>query len=101
MSKSNRSIGNWVHARFEKFLSSGERNFIVASASIAIDAVLTEYQDGASLDELDGVSLTFSDWRFNLRKSNTEPLVRLNIETSGGADSIEARVDMISERLLG
>ena len=101
VSKSGRSLGNWVHARFEKFPSSGERNFTVASASIAIDAVLTEYQDGASLDKLDGVSLTFPDWRFNLRKSNTEPLIRLNVETRGGADSIEARVAMISERLLG
>jgi len=47
------------------------------------------------------VSLAFTEWRFNLRKSNTEPLLRLNVETRGGADSIEARVAMISERLLG
>ena len=101
VSKSGRSLGNWVHARFEKFPSSGERNFTVASATIAIDAVLTEYKDSASLDELDGVSLTFPDWRFNLRKSNTEPLVRLNVETSGNPGGIEARVAEICEKLLG
>ena len=83
VSKSGRSLGDWVRARFEKFPSSGERNFTVGNADIAIGAVLAEYQDGASLDDLDGVSLAFADWRFNLRKSNTEPLVRLNIETSG------------------
>ena len=67
---------------------------------IAIDAVLAKYQDGASLDYLDGVSLAFADWRFNLRKSNTEPLVRLNVETNGDADGIEARVAAICEKLL-
>jgi phosphomannomutase len=100
VSKSGRSLGDWVRARFEKFPSSGERNFTVANADLAIDAVLAKYQDGALLDDLDGVSLSFADWRFNLRKSNTEPLVRLNIETRGSADSIEARLAMISERLL-
>ncbi len=101
LSKSKRSLGDWVRARFEKFPSSGERNFIVSNADVAIGAVFTKYQEGASLDDLDGVSLSFADWRFNLRKSNTEPLVRLNIEIRGGADSIEARVAMISETLLG
>ena len=94
-------MGDWVRERFEKFPSSGERNFTVANADIAIGAVLAKYQDGASLDDLDGVSLAFAEWRFNLRKSNTEPLVRLNIETRGDADNIEARVAMISKRLLG
>ena len=101
VSKSGLSLGDWVRGYFEKFPSSGERNFTVANADIAISTVLAEYQNGASLDNLDGLSLSFADWRFNLRKSNTEPLVRLNIETRGPADSIEARVAMISERLLG
>ena len=100
VSKSSRSLGDWMHARIEKFPSSGERNFTVANADIAIDAVLAEYQDGALLDDLDGVSLSFADWRFNLRKSNTEPLVRLNVEASGGVVGIEARVAAISEKLL-
>ena len=100
VSKSGRSLGDWVRARFEKFPSSGERNFTVGNADIAIGAVLAEYQDGASLDDLDGVSLAFADWRFNLRKSNTEPLVRLNVETSGDAGGIEARVAAICEKLL-
>jgi len=101
VSKSGRSLGDWVRARFEKFPSSGERNFTVANADIAIGAVLAKYQDGASLDDLDGVSLAFAEWRFNLRKSNTEPLVRLNVETSGDAGGIEARVAAICEKLLG
>ena len=101
MSKLGCNLSDWVGLRFEKFPSSGERNFIVANADLAIDAVLTEYQDGASFDDLDGVSLSFAAWRFNLQKSNTEPLVRLNVEMCGSAKGIEARAAMISKKLLG
>ena len=100
VSKSGRSLRDWVRGRFEKFPSSGERNFAVANPDIAIDAVLAEFRNGESMDDLDGVSVAFADWRFNLRKSNTEPLVRLNIETRGSANAIEARVAMICEKLL-
>ena len=48
--------------------------------------------DALSLDETDGVSLVFTDWRFNLRRSNTEPLVRLNIEARGASESLKWRV---------
>jgi phosphomannomutase len=72
--------------------SSGERNFTVENAERAIAAVIDTFEAGATLDETDGVSLEFADWRFNLRKSNTEPLVRLNVEARGGAVDIEARV---------
>jgi phosphomannomutase len=100
VSKSGRSLRDWVRGRFEKFPSSGERNFTVTNPDIAIDAVLAEFRNGESVDDLDGVSVAFADWRFNLRKSNTEPLVRLNIETRGSANAIEARVAMICEKLL-
>ena len=60
-------------------------NFKVADAGAAIDRVLSTYRaDALSVDETDGVSLAFADWRFNLRYSNTEPLVRLNVEGRGG-----------------
>ena len=61
-------------------------NFTVANADKAIAAVLARYEEAAkSLDRTDGVSLEFETWRFNLRKSNTEPLVRLNAEARGDA----------------
>jgi len=47
------------------------------------------------------VSLAFADWRFNLRQSNTEPLVRLNIESRGGSDGLTARVADIAALLGG
>lgn len=99
VSVSGKSLAEWVRDRFEKFPSSGEINFKVADADAAIAAVLEKYREGALVDEMDGVSLAFEDWRFNLRKSNTEPLVRLNVEARGGTKIIDCRVDEIS-RLL-
>ena len=102
VSKSGRSLADWVRDRFAAFPSSGETNFRVADAGAAIDRVLAAYRDEAlSLDETDGVSLAFADWRFNLRRSNTEPLVRLNIESRGGSDGLADRVSDIAELLGG
>ena len=102
VSKSGRSLADWVRDRFAAFPSSGETNFRVADAGTAIDRVLAAYRDDAlSLDETDGVSLAFADWRFNLRRSNTEPLVRLNIESRGRSEGLAALVSEIADLLGG
>ena len=102
ISKSGSSLGDLVRDCFTKFPSSGEINFRVDDAGGAIDRVLAAYSGGAvSLDETDGVSLAFEDWRFNLRRSNTEPLVRLNVEGRGNAAGLELRVEAIAELLGG
>ena len=77
-------------------------NFKVADAGKAIENVLSAYRaDALSIDETDGVSLAFDDWRFNLRRSNTEPLVRLNVEGKGKADALDAHVSKIVDLLGG
>ena len=102
VSNSNRSLGDWVKDRFAAFPSSGEVNFRVENATQAISKVLQAYGSNAiSIDEPDGVSLAFENWRFNLRHSETEPLVRLNIETKGCAENLELKVKEISELLGG
>ena len=102
VSRSERSLGDWVKDRFAAFPSSGEMNFIVSDAGTAIKKVFSDYRaDALSVDEMDGVSLAFADWRFNLRRSNTEPLVRLNIESRGSSDSLAARVADIADLLGG
>ena len=74
----------------------------LANADKAIVNVLSAYRpDALSIDETDGVSLAFEDWRFNLRRSNTEPLVRLNVEGRGNADALEAHVSAIVDMLDG
>jgi phosphomannomutase len=102
LSRSERSLGDWVKDQFAAFPSSGEMNFKVADAAEAIENILSAYRAGAnSIDKTDGVSLAFDDWRFNLRRSNTEPLVRLNVEGKGNVETFETHVKAISDLLGG
>ena len=66
----------------------------------AIDRVLAHIEKGCFFDDTDGVSLAFNNWRLNLRSSNTEPLLRLNVEGRGDANLIQAKVRNIA-RIIG
>ena len=64
--------------------------------------ILAAYADQQlALDQTDGVSLEFPDWRFNLRCSNTEPLLRLNVETRGDAELLERRTGELRALIAG
>ena len=96
----NQSLGDLVKDRVSSFPSSGEINFKVKDADSSITSVLENYRSQAkTLDEIDGFSLTIDDWRFNLRKSNTEPLVRLNVESKGTSINLNEQVKKISKLL--
>jgi len=64
---------------WDKYFVSGEINTKVESVQAILEKAKEKYADG-EINEIDGVSMEFSDWRFNLRGSNTEPLIRLNVE---------------------
>ncbi|PCI60810.1 MAG: phosphomannomutase CpsG [Gammaproteobacteria bacterium] len=84
LSKKKVTLQSLVQSRMDRFPSPGEINSKVSDADTAIERVFNEYKDKAiKEDRTDGLSLEFEDWRFNLRLSNTEPVVRLNIETRG------------------
>jgi phosphomannomutase len=84
MSDTGRTLSQLVGERMKAFPASGEINRRVPDAPSTIAAVLAKYQPGAkSIDHTDGVSVEFDRWRFNLRSSNTEPLIRLNVESRG------------------
>ncbi len=77
-------LADLVAARRTAFPSSGEINFHLDDPKSAIARVRTRHEPQArSVDETDGISLDMGDWRFNLRSSNTEPVVRLNMESKG------------------
>ena len=99
ISKTGKNLRDLVADRFEKFPSSGEMNFKVADADKTITSVMTEYQSIAELDTMDGISLSFSGWRFNLRKSNTEPLVRLNVESRGNAGALAEKIELLKSKI--
>jgi phosphomannomutase len=83
-----------VNARMRAFPCSGEINFQVADATARIAQIRAAYADQQPVvDETDGLSLEFPEWRFNLRSSNTEPLLRLNVETRGDAELLARRTE--------
>lgn len=102
ISKSNRSLSSLVDSQIMTFPSSGEINFRVEDANASIEKVLASYSKKAlSLEKLDGISLVFKDWRFNLRKSNTEPLIRLNAESRGHPENLSEKVNKIAAIIGG
>ena len=84
MSETGKTLSQLVGERMRLFPASGEINRRVPDVPGTIAAVLAQYQPTAlSVDRTDGVSVEFDRWRFNLRGSNTEPLIRLNVESRG------------------
>jgi phosphomannomutase len=92
LSKKKTSLKALVSERMAKFPSPGEINSKVADADEAMTRVYEAYKaDAIAEDHIDGLSLEFDEWRFNLRKSNTEPVIRLNVETRGDKDLMEEK----------
>jgi phosphomannomutase len=84
ISRSGKTLSELVGERMRLFPCSGEINRRVPDGNAAIAAVKARYAPKAlSEDYTDGLSLEFADWRLNLRSSNTEPLIRLNVESRG------------------
>lgn len=82
LSRSGASLAELVSERMAAYPCSGEINRRVADAPRLMRKLRDRYADAAlHEDNLDGVNLEFADWRFNLRMSNTEPLLRLNVES--------------------
>ena len=96
MCLSRRPLSEMVDEMIDSYPSPGEINRAIEDPSKAIDRVLVNYEKMAlSIDTTDGISMDFGNWRFNLRMSNTEPLVRLNIETRGDQELLYQRRDEI------
>ena len=82
-----------AHAQ-ARYPVSGEINLSVEDPAAILERMAEHYQPASPLrDDCDGISLAFADWRFNLRASNTEPLLRLNVETRGDATLLAEKTD--------
>jgi len=92
VSSSGKPLSQLVEAMVEAYPSPGEINRKIADPSAAIERVRQHYESESILiDTTDGISMEFADWRFNLRMSNTEPVVRLNLETRGNKKLLAER----------
>ena len=90
MSEKGKHLGGLVEEMEEEFPCSGEINLTVKDSDFILEQVKEKYGKGASrVDLIDGVGIEYDNWRFNLRPSNTEPLIRFNMETKGDRKLLE------------
>ena len=91
-----KSLGELVGNSIDTYPSPGEINSKLADAESAIARVRAAYEaDAISVDDIDGISIEYPEWRFSFRSSNTEPVVRLNLETRGDKQLMVEKTDEI------
>ncbi|EMR5721250.1 phosphomannomutase CpsG, partial [Salmonella enterica subsp. enterica serovar Cerro] len=87
-----KTLGQLISDRVAAFPASGEINCIVDNQEYVIKKILDNYKMQAKhIDYTDGISIEFEDWRFNLRSSNTEPVIRLNVESKNSSLLMEEK----------
>lgn len=102
LSITGKTLSELVTGYIKAYPSSGELNFHLTTydAPTIISAIEEKFRnENPTKSMLDGLSLNFGDWRFNLRASNTEPLIRLNIETRGNEDLLTSKTQEIEQWL--
>jgi phosphomannomutase len=95
LSVGGRSLAELIADFRSRYFISGEINSEVADGPAKMEELVDRYGKGADITRLDGVSLDFPDWHFNVRPSNTEPLLRLNLESLVSREDMEAKRDEI------
>jgi phosphomannomutase len=100
LSRDGRTIGELMEEFRSTYFISGEINSEVADRAGKLDEIRTRYADG-KISELDGVSVDYEDWHFNVRPSNTEPLLRLNLESLVSREDMERRRDELLGLIRG
>lgn len=95
MGRSGATLAELVDERIAAYPCSGEINFRVDDAGAALDRVEAAHSDG-DVDRTDGLSISYPEWRFNVRASNTEPLLRLNVETRANQVLLDERTQALT-----
>jgi len=95
LSVDGRTLAELMSEFRSRYFISGEINSEVDDTDAKIAEILDRYGEGAAVTRLDGISIDYPDWHFNVRPSNTEPLLRLNLESLVSYDDMEAKRDEI------
>lgn len=90
MSRTGKTLFELVEERMAMYPCSGEINRKVDNSAAILQELAEKYADGEQ-DTMDGLSVAYADWRFNVRTSNTEPVMRLNVETKGNKELLAAK----------
>ncbi|AOS96866.1 Phosphomannomutase/phosphoglucomutase [Microbulbifer aggregans] len=102
VSRSGKHLSELVGERMGAFPCSGEINSKVEDPAALLKAAEEKYAPSAeSVEHVDGLSVAFADWRFNLRMSNTEPVVRLNVESRGDAALMQEKTEELLKLIRG
>ena len=102
ISTSGLSMAKLVDQRIAAYPCSGEINFVVQNVNSALTRIESHFSaHSPQIDRTDGLSLEFSQWRLNLRGSNTEPLLRLNVESRADEALVHAKVKEITALISG
>lgn len=101
LSKSGLSLGELVGEMMANYPCSGEINSTVESVPAVLAKVEAAYAAGGTIDKIDGLSIDYADWRFNLRGSNTEPVIRLNVESRGNAQLMQDKTEELLAMIRG
>lgn len=96
-----KSLAELLNPLEAKYFHSGEINTKVTGPDAILAQIKNRYQSGHKIYELDGVSIVGENWRANIRKSNTEPLLRLNVEAIGGQGLMEQKRDELLGMIRG
>jgi phosphomannomutase/phosphomannomutase/phosphoglucomutase len=98
MGMNGESLSSMVAERIRLFPASGEINRTVRNTKKVIDQIREMYlADSIAIDQIDGLSMEFDRWRFNLRSSNTEPVLRLNVESKGNEELMRMKTAELLE----
>lgn len=96
ISEEGKPLSELMRARIDRYPVSGEINRTVSDPQGVMARIEANYKNQVeSLDHIDGLSMEFKDWRFNLRPSNTEPVIRLNLETRQNKQLLEDKTQEI------
>ena len=94
MSKTGKKLSELVDERMLAFPASGEINKRIEDPVALLNTIEATYASSCeSIDKTDGLSMNFEQWRFNIRMSNTEPVVRLNVESRGDEGLMKEKTD--------
>lgn len=96
MSVEGKKLSELVDTMIENYPCSGEINTTLDDPAAKLEEIKAKYKDG-KVDYLDGVSVEYDTWRFNVRLSNTEPLIRLNVESKGDKKLMEEKTEELLE----
>lgn len=95
LSRRKQKMSELLQERIDMYPCSGEINFQVMDAEKVLNKIEKLYGDEGKIEKIDGLGITYKDWRMNLRRSNTEPYIRLNVESRGNKSLLKDKTQEI------